>query len=77
MEEKLKVTFTVEVEKCPYWNFENHTRSHDCNSCNCVIEGNNIENAKCGVMIGRDRYCTIGVDVYAELVETLNNSNNL
>ena len=77
MDEKAKVQFNVEVEKCPYWDFENHTRKHDCNSCWCASEGNNIENARCGVMIGEDRYCTLGVNVYAEIVEALKNSNNL
>ena len=76
MDEKVKVQFTVEVEKCCYWDFENHKTMHDCGSCWCRTEGNNIENAKSGVMIGKDRYCTLGVNVYAEIVEALKNYNN-
>ena len=71
MDNAVTISVSVKAERCPYWDFQNHTRDHDCNSCYCATDGNNIENAKCGIMINGDRYCTIGADIYAEIIKEI------
>lgn len=67
----MRINLSIEVDECPYWNYENHTRTHDCHSCHCYSEGNSLENAHCGVMIDGNRYCTLQCDIFAELVNVL------
>lgn len=67
----MKIHITVEAEECTYWDYENHKPGHTCGSCECLWEGNNIDNAKFGIMIDGDRYCTMGCPIYAEMVKSL------
>ena len=68
----MKVNLQIDVKECLYWNYENHTCIHTCGGCMSLErEGNNIENIKCGVLIDKDRYCTLDVDIYAEMLKEL------
>jgi hypothetical protein len=67
----VKIHIAVEAEECIYWDYNNHKPSHTCGSCECLWEGNNIDNAKMGVMINGDRYCTMGCPIYAEIIKSL------
>ena len=61
------INITVKPDRCPYWDYEKHDLStfngHDCNCCNCRTEGNTYKNAKYGVMINGDRYCTLSNNI--------------
>lgn len=75
----MKVNLILDLPECPYWNYEDHTRTHDCHSCHCASEGNNAYNVRCGVMVGKDRYCTLDYNIESEIlkeVEKLNNETN-
>ena len=61
----------IKAEKCPYWNFDDHTYCHTCRDCSCLWEGNNIRNAYFGVMIDGDRYCLLDCNVYGEIIKSL------
>lgn len=68
----MKVNLQIDVRECSYWDYETHTCTHTCGGCeDLASEGNNIENIKCGVLIGEDRYCTLDVDIYAELLKVI------
>lgn len=74
---KAKINLQLELELCPYWDAKTHTRTHDCNSCHCASEGNSIDNAQCGVMVGLDRYCMLDCDIYGEVVKKLEEVKNV
>lgn len=66
---------TVNAKECSYWNYDDHTRTHDCNSCNCQSEGNTIDNVKYGIMVNRDRYCMLDADVDAKILNGIKRRN--
>jgi hypothetical protein len=68
---KAKINLQLELELCPYWDAKTHTRTHDCHSCHCASEGNSIDYAQCGVMVGLDRYCMLDCDIYGEVINKL------
>ena len=67
------INLEIKPERCSYWDYEKHDLStwngHDCNSCNCRTEGNTYDNAKCGVMVNGDRYCTLNSGVEASVLK--------
>lgn len=67
----MKVNLEVELDECPYWDYEAHKGRHTCGSCRCMKEGNNLENAELGVRIGDDRYCTLKTNIKAALVDAI------
>ena len=69
--DEMKINITIEVEDCPYWNYDEHKPEHTCVGCECLWEGNTIHNANYGMMVGMNRYCTINSKIYKELVENL------
>ena len=69
--DEMKINITIEIQDCPYWNYDEHKPKHTCRGCECLWEGNTIRNANYGVMVGIDRYCTIDSKIYNELVEKL------
>ena len=71
-----KVKLEVELESCPYWNTHTHSPTHTCNGCTCFTDGNSVQNSELGVMVGKDRYCTIGASINAALVEAANCSEH-
>ena len=68
---KMKITLEIEAEICPYWNYEKHTYEHSCHACHCALYGNTLRNAEHGVMIDKDRYCTLNADIYADMIEAI------
>ena len=71
------IHLVIKAEECPYWNYDNQTYHHTCRDCSCLWEGNNIRNAQCGIMIGKDRYCTLDCNVYAEILKSLNKKEQI
>lgn len=67
----MNIVGIIAPRECPYWDYTKHTRTHDCSSCNCCIDGNNIENVKYGIMVDKDRYCMLEADVSALKLSTL------
>lgn len=66
-----KVNLQIEVEECPYWDYEKHISSHDCHSCNCEHVGNTWDNVDLGVMIDGDKYCTLECGVLVEFAREM------
>lgn len=66
-----KVHVTINAEPCPYWDYSEHKARHSCQSCTSDRIGNNIDNADYGVMINGDKYCTIGANVKADIVDAI------
>ena len=71
-EKTVNINITVKAEECPYWDYNEHTGRHTCNSCTCMEEGNNVVNVRYGIRIIDDRYCMIGSDVDGEILKALN-----
>lgn len=72
----IKVGLDIEVEKCPYWNYGTHSETcNSCHGCDCDTNGNTVYNIRNGVMINRDRYCTIDSGVYAKFQKELTNEH--
>lgn len=67
----MKIHIEIEADSCPYWNYDDHTQNHSCCDCTCIYEGNNIDNSHFGVMIDKDRYCTLGCKINAKMVESI------
>ena len=77
MENYKEINLVIKAKECPYWDYENQTDGHTCSSCNCLWEGNNINNAQLGVMINGNRYCTLSCDVYGEIIKALNKKEKI
>ena len=68
-----KITVEVEFEKCPYWDYEKHDlmpiTGDDCRGCTCRTNGNTVGNLSYGMMIGKDRWCTVDRDLGVNVKE--------
>lgn len=67
----MKINLEIEFEKCIYWDYENHTCEHSCHTCFCHLFGNTLRTSEYGVMVGRDRYCTLNAGVHACMIEEI------
>ena len=55
----MKLNLEIELEDCPYWDYEIHRPSHTCNNC---------ESDSNGLRFNGDRYCIMCQNIHDMLI---------